>query len=661
MTRAYYFKSINGFISDNESFILGELTSKHEFALEEQQRNAWLYQVRVIKSWLATIDGYIAFEFSIPRMGKRIDCVVISKAVIFAIEFKVGATAFDRHAIDQVMDYALDLKNFHAQSHRRIVVPVLVCTAAKEPAFALSLYDDRVAKPICTNGSSLAAIINQFSRVTPESDIDANVWLASVYKPTPTIIEAAQALYRGHSVEAISRSDAGAINLSRTAKAISDIIEVSKQKRQKSICFLTGVPGAGKTLAGLNLANSWHNVEDSEHAVFLSGNGPLVDVLREALARNEVAAAKENGLQLRKGITLSKAKTFIQNIHHFRDDALASTEAPIEHVVVFDEAQRAWSQKQTASFMKTKKGRADFNQSEPEFLISVMDRHSDWATIICLIGGGQEINTGEAGLREWFESIKRSFPHWHVYVSAKLSDQEYMPDGALYSTGELQAVTDSEDLHLAVSIRSFRSEKLAAFIKALLDCDMPQARLLYAEIRDDYPLVITRDLLVAKQWLANRARGTERYGLVASSGGIRLKPFGINVKAAIDPKNWFLNDKTDIRSSYFLEDVATEFDIQGLEVDWTCVAWDADLRHDGDTWTYKSFRGTAWQGVNDHDARVYLKNAYRVLLTRARQGMVIFVPEGDVTDATRQPGYYDKTYEYLHSIGIDDLDHSGPG
>lgn len=660
MARAYYFKSIIEFLADDENFILGELASKHEFALEEQQRNAWLIQIRSAKNWLSAVNGHIAFEFSIPRMGKRIDCVVISGAVIYAIEFKVGATAFEGHALDQVMDYALDLKNFHEQSHLRIVVPILISTAAEEtPNTTIAIYGDRVAKPICTNGNTLADIINQFSSLAQGNDIDASAWLASVYKPTPTIIEAAQALYRGHRVEEISRSDAGAINLSRTAKAISDIINTSRREQQKSICFLTGVPGAGKTLAGLNLANSWHNVEDSEHAVFLSGNGPLVDVLREALARNEVAAAKENGFRQRKGITLSKAKAFIQNIHHFRDDALATTSAPIERVVVFDEAQRAWSQKQTASFMKTKKGKIDFNQSEPEFLISVMDRHPDWATIICLIGGGQEINTGEAGLREWFESIKRAFPHWHVYVSARLSDQEYMPDGVLFSPTEFKAITDSQDLHLAVSIRSFRSEKLAAFIKAMLDCHVPQARALYAEICQDYPLVVTRDLLAAKQWLANSARGTERFGLVASSGAIRLKPFGVNVKAAIDPKNWFLNDKTDVRSSYFLEDVATEFDIQGLEVDWTCVAWDADLRHNGEGWEYKSFRGAAWQSVNDPDARVYLKNAYRVLLTRARQGMVIFVPEGDIRDPTRQSPFYDKTYAYLREIGIDILGTGG--
>ena len=657
--RAYYFNSIQGFLADSEAQILGELANRHEFKLEEQQRNAWRAQIQYAKRWLSAIDGHIAFEYSIPRMGKRIDCVVLHGPAIFAIEFKVGATTYERHAIDQVMDYALDLKNFHEQSHHRLIAPILVCTGAADAPVQFLPYEDRVARPMCTNGESLAAIIERVSHATPDPPIDADIWLNSAYKPTPTIIEAAQALYRGHRVEEISRSDAGAINLSCTAKAISDIIDRSKSNRQKSICFLTGVPGAGKTLAGLNLANAWHNVDQSEHAVFLSGNGPLVDVLREALARNAVETAKEDGVKQRKGLTLAKAKAFIQNIHHFRDDALASTAPPIERVVIFDEAQRAWSKKQTAAFMKAKKGLNDFDQSEPEFLIRYMDRHSDWATVICLVGGGQEINTGEAGLREWFDSIKRSFPHWHVYVSPKLTDQEYAPDGTLYQSGELRSITGHEDLHLGVSIRSFRSEKLAGFVKALLDCDVIRARDLYAEIRGVFPIVVTRDLPTARKWLARQARGSERYGIVASSGGMRLKPYGINVKASIDPKNWFLNGKTDVRSSYFLEDVATEFDIQGLEVDWTCVAWDADLRQANDGWVHKSFRGTAWQDVKDKDARLYLKNAYRVLLTRARQGMVIFVPEGDPADTTRQPEYYDATYAYLRSLGVDALNHAG--
>lgn len=654
--RAYYFNSIAGFIADSSAQILGELSSRHEFALEEQQKNAWQTQIQLLKSWLQSVNGHIAFEYSIPRMGKRIDCVILSGAVVFAIEFKVGATVFEAYAIDQVMDYALDLKNFHAQSHNRVVVPILICTEAEPVSVSFQLYGDRVAHPMCTSGDNIAALIQQAVLSTREPDLDAHAWVESVYKPTPTIIEAAQALYRGHHVEEISRSDAGAFNLSRTANAISAIIASSKQNQQKAICFLTGVPGAGKTLAGLNLANSWHDSDNAEHAVFLSGNGPLVEVLREALARNEIEIAKAAGKTQRKGLSLSKAKTFIQNIHHFRDDALAQSDAPIERVVIFDEAQRAWTLEQTSSFMKTKKGMIDFNQSEPEFLISALDRHPDWAVIICLIGGGQEINTGEAGIGEWFNAIQRAFPHWHVYASGKLSDHEYVSNSALIPASNIPHLTHHDDLHLAVSVRSFRSEKVAAFVKSLLDCEAEQARALYAEIHPSYPVAITRNLTVAKNWLRQQARGTERYGLVASSGAIRLKPAGIHVKTSIDPKNWFLNGKDDVRASYFLEDVATEFDIQGLEIDWACVAWDADLRHDGKHWQHKSFRGTSWQEVRDQDARQHLKNAYRVLLTRARQGMVIFIPEGESADTTRQPAFYDHTFSYLCSIGIELLD-----
>jgi len=248
------------------------------------------------------------------------------------------------------------------------------------------------------------------------------------------------------------------------------------------------VPGAGKTLAGLNLANSWHNNNSSEHSVFLSGNGPLVEVLRNALARNEAANAKENGLKQKKSVTMSKARAFIQNIQHFRDDSLESQHPPVEQVVVFDEAQRAWTLKQTAAFMKTKKGKSDFKQSEPEFLIGVLDRRPDWATIICLIGGGQEINTGEAGLHEWFDSLRRSYPSWSIYISSKLTDYEYTRGRDLFNDEDLHRITTNDNLHLSVSIRSFRSEKVAAFVKATLDCDIEQARSLYNTINNSYPI-----------------------------------------------------------------------------------------------------------------------------------------------------------------------------
>lgn len=400
-----------------------------------------------------------------------------------------------------------------------------------------------------------------------EGTIDPSGWLDSIYKPTPTIIEAAQALYNNHSVEEISRSDSGAINLGVTSQAISEIIEHSKRNGRKSICFITGVPGSGKTPAGLNIANSRNQVDTGEHAVFLSGNGPLVDVLQEALARNEVQRKKGTLESIGKKQALTKTKAFIQNIHHFRDDAIQNTKPPIERVVVFDEVQRAWTLDQTRSFMARKKNVPNFTMSEPEFLISVMDRHEDWATIICLIGGGQEINTGEAGLPEWFHAIHEYYPHWDVYISNKLTDHEYTNGDNTYSFLTTRQLTIKNELHLAMSLRSFRSENLSSFVKAFLDLNIPEARSLYKDLEGAYPIHVTRNLQTAKAWLKSKARGSEGMGIIASSGAYRLRPYGIHIKSEVDPKTWFLNERADVRAAGFLEEAATEFDIQGLELD----------------------------------------------------------------------------------------------
>jgi hypothetical protein len=650
-TRCYYSEPIHKFCNQDLSYILGELARAHAFTIEQNQRNAWEFQIRALRGWLQGVNGHIIFEYTIPRMGKRVDCIIIFEAVIFVIEFKVGASKYERQSINQVVDYVLDLKNFHEKSHHKYIIPVLICPEAKDTDWNFEFYEDRTAKPILTNGSSLRDMFDSTPSIK-EEPINVFEWIGSIYTPTPTIIEAAQLLYQNHRVEEISRSDAGAYNLTQTTKTISNIIQHSKTNHKKSICFLTGVPGAGKTLAGLNIANCWHGEENSEHAVFLSGNGPLVDVLCEALAKNDVKASIEKGMEANVSNSRRKAKTFIRNIHHFRDDGLGSCGPPLEHVVIFDEAQRAWDQKQTSSFMKNKKGIFSFNQSEPEFLISLMDRHVDWATIICLVGEGQEINTGEAGIQEWFNALEKSFPNWSIYTSSRFSDHEYTKHQKEYSSYLLERTNFVNGLHLATSIRSFRSENVAAFVETILNCDVNKARQLHQEFEHDYPIVVTRCLESAKKWLKLKARGTERYGLIASSGAIRLKPHGIYVKNKIDPKNWFLNDESDIRSSYYLEDVATEFDVQGLELDWTCLAWDADLHHDGTNWIMKSFRGTSWQNINDESMKLYLKNSYRVLLSRARQGMVIFIPKGDDSDKTRQKIFYDHTYSYLVSIGI---------
>ena len=653
MKRSYYSNKISNFLQDSENHILAELVKHHEFVLEDLQRNAWIQQIRILKNQLKNYDkGFILFEYSIPRMGKRVDIILLLEGTVFVLEFKIGEKGYPNHALEQVIDYSLDLKNFHDQSHHRIIIPILVSSEAPLFENDFRKYDDNVFYPFKANKDNLNEIIYTLINKIPKSGLNSLEWETSIYKPTPTIIEAAQALYQGHNIQDISRSDSGAINLSKTSEAINEIIESSKKKNQKSICFITGVPGAGKTLAGLNIANERQNFEEEEHTVFLSGNGPLVKVLQEALARNDVS--NHIGLQTRitKREALSKTKAFIQNIHHFRDDMINTNKAPIEKVVIFDEAQRAWDIKQTNSFMKQKKGIQDFKMSEPEFLISVMDRHNDWSIIICLIGGGQEINIGEAGLTEWFKALGNHYHNWHIYVSDKLRDIEYTNGNDIYSFVAPETLHIQKELHLSVSVRSFRSERVSHFVKALLDINKEEAKFLWSKINKCYEIRLTRNIEKAKKWLKNSARGSERIGMIASSGAYRLKPYGINTKIKIDPIHWFLNDKDDVRSSYFLEDVATEFDIQGLELDWTCVCWDADLRFNEFNWEYKRFKGTKWENINDEYRRQYLKNAYRVLLTRARQGMIVFVPEGDNDDVTRKNSFYDSTFNYLKEIGL---------
>jgi hypothetical protein len=513
-----------------------------------------------------------------------------------------------------------------------------------------------VARPILVNSDNLSKALSLISITLPKVEFDHNIWINSTYHPTPTIIEAAKFLYKGHKVEQISRSDSGAINLSNTCRYISKLIDDAKSNHKKVICFVTGTPGAGKSLAGLNIAVQRMRYKENEHAVFLSGNGPLVTVLREALVQDELT--RNNFLPKEKKIKRSQAEqkvaTFIQNIHHFRDDNLVSNEAPIEKVVIFDEAQRAWNEKQTSSFMKNKRGQHDFSMSEPDFLLSVMNRHQDWCVVVCLIGGGQEINTGEAGLTEWISSLKRYYHDWELHVSEEIFRSDYALSKEWLEEQGTPKLHIESNLNLSVSLRSFRAEKLSAFVGAIISGNVNYA----SEIKKsliNYPIFLTRNLEKAKDRLRKWARGNERIGLVASSNAIRLKPSGIFVKGEIDPKFWFLKDKSDIRSSNYLEDVATEFDIQGLEIDWAGVCWDANFRFENNKWATYTFSGSKWLSVHDLAKQKYIANSYRVLLTRARQGMVIFLPEGDDSDPTRQKKFYNDIYEFLISCGIEEI------
>ena len=564
MKRSYYADEISRFLKEDPDRILGLLVQSNEFALESNQKDAWNYQIANLQENLRFIEGKIYFEYAIPRMGKRVDVVLLIQSVVFVLEYKVGETHYPSHALDQVTDYALDLKNFHETSHDQYIVPMLIASNGAEivEEIPIKIYKDKLLCPLCSNGKCLNSLIRKILEslgalpaVTPLE------WEEGSYRPTPTIIEAAMALYGGHSVAEISRSDASGEELHRTTRTISELIARAKAESFKAICFVTGVPGAGKTLIGLNVATQHFDKKNDMYSVFLSGNGPLVKVLQEALARDKVAREKLQGKKYKKRDAYSEVKMFVQNVHHYRDECLRDAKPPVDHVALFDEAQRAWNLEQTCNFMQRKKGQPNFNQSEPEFLLSCIDRHQDWGIVVCLVGGGQEINTGEAGISEWVEALNRAFPDWRIYISDRLQDEEFGAGKVLEQLKGRPHVEYNSRLHLSVSMRSYRAENVSQLVKQILDRSEYEARESLAKLAGLYPIVLTRDMDKAKNWLRENARGTERIGVVVSSKAIRLKPLAIDVRFKPDPVHWFLAGKKDIRSSYYLEDVATEFDI----------------------------------------------------------------------------------------------------
>ncbi|MGV3710377.1 MAG: DUF2075 domain-containing protein [Gemmatimonas sp.] len=656
-TAAFYHSRIEAFQHTDTMAVLGKLTNASSLPIDTLQADAWKQQIDLLKRALSDIDGSVFLEFDIPRLGSRIDGVVVASAAVVPIEFKVGETRHLTADYNQAWDYALDLKNFHEGSRAAPIFPVLCATAAPGVAEEWAApHVDGVYPPIKTNASNVADAVRAAISIAQGVKVDATKWGRSAYRPSPTIIEAAKSLYAQHSVAAIARNDAGARNLYETTGCVESSISRSQLEGQKSIIFVTGVPGAGKTLVGLNIATQHLSADDAQ-AVFLSGNGPLVSVLREALVEDEMKRQAASGAaKERKGVVRQKVKPFIQNVHHFRDAGLRDRIAPpVERIAIFDEAQRAWNREKTSLFMSQRKGVRNFDMSEPEFLLSYMDRHSDWSVVVCLVGGGQEIHTGEAGIGAWLDAVREKFPHWRAYISAELHDSEYAAGRSIDRLGAQGLVETNHALHLSVSMRSFRSNQVSAFVKAVLDSDQDRARELVRSVLERYPIRITRDRSRARKWVREQARGTERYGLIASSQAQRLKAYCVDVRVNVDPVKYFLAGPQDTRSSYYMEDAATEFQTQGLELDWACLCWDADLRRARGKWSHHNFRGDRWISVNKEERQQYLTNAYRVLLTRARQGMAIFVPKGRKSDPTIRPEYYDETFEYLTSLGLPEL------
>ena len=704
--RCLYKSDFKSFIEADPYSVLGRIHDAFHGQTLTTTDEAWLGEIQLLQNVLLPWkeeEAEIIFEYDIPRLGKRIDVVLLLRGLIFCLEFKVGQKDALQADVEQVMDYALDLKNFHRYSHDRIIVPILIPTkhTSSSSSFTPSVYNDSIFNPLITGASGLQNIIQEVLQ-----HVDANTpgtikdWIISPYTPTPTIIEAARSLYENHSVEDITRHEADKVTTDATIAYILDVINRSKREGEKSICFVTGVPGAGKTLVGLDVAVKQSYQDDGtfnedDGAVYLSGNGPLVAVLTEALARDNYKKSRDKGDSKKLSDSRREVSKFIQIIHRYRDNMLAKIKNPVvngeleidpdkavklqqsgygevEHVAIFDEAQRAWTHKRIADYLKrggtygNKLKVANFPMSEAAFLIWSLDQREDWATIVCLIGGGQEINTGEAGISEWIAALNERFPHWKVYISDKLTEPEYAEGKVNELLEHNPNVVYSNKLHLGVSLRSFRAERLSAFVHSLLSFNPDAAELYKDVVGHGYPIVLSRSMDKAREWLRQQARGTQQTGILISKVSARFKPLAVHVLPQNEDNavHWFLEDKTDVRSSNYLEEAATEIQVQGLEVDFSCVLWDADMRYDNDKWTFWKFNGkTQWTPEKNLETQKYMLNAYRVLLTRARQGMVICVPKGNgrttpegfPEDPTRQPSFYDSTYEYFKGLGINEI------
>lgn len=659
--KAYYCNSIPGFINDNSTSIIGHLV-RESFEVNKDQSDAWENQISELQSRLEDcgMEGDIIFEYDIVRLGKRIDVILLIRHMVFSLEFKNGKKAFTAQDAQQAEDYALDIKNFHKESEDLYVCPILIATDAPEYAKEQSLgcYPDKQIHLQRENIETVIPKVSELSkRYGDETELDFEKWFNSPYYPTPTIIAAAVEAYSSHNLSQIAQSEAGQDNINACETKINEIIDYARINHKKCVCFVTGVPGAGKTLVGLDVVAKNLDKGDENLSVYLSGNGPLVDVLREALKQSAKAKAKQDKRVKYDKKTEVAINALIQSSFAFKKDNAKHSNPTAENILIFDEAQRVWNkEKMTRKHEKD----PEMSVSEPYLLYSIMDRHKDWAVMICLVGLGQDIYDGEVGINEWFRCGIEDYCNWDMYYSASIFTQIEDKNIDVDAIKNCPRCHEIKELHLETSIRSFRADKQCKFVDTLLDNNPVDAKKYYAMISEKYPVFLTRDINLAKQWTKDQVRGSQRCGVLACSSAQRLKPEGIYVPTEIDVKNWFLAPSDDLRSSNMMEVVASEFKVQGLEIDWATVCWDADLRRagNGEDWDYFNFRGTKWMHRNKEEQQRYLVNSYRVLLTRARQGMVIFVPRGvdEEDDPTRNAKFYDAIYDYLLSCGIKELE-----
>ena len=613
------------------------------------QLTAWREQVGLLQTLARGLPGdwRVLLEYPLLRLGKRIDAVLLSDRAILVLEFKAADQT--RLAREQVEDYALDLLDFHAASRAHPVVPILVATQGQPRATDWPLLWHGVTPVLDATSRTLPALVHEIVARIPKPDrpVDASAWEAAPYRPVPTIVEAATMLYRRHGVAEIAAARADVGNLTRTSDAIAGAIAQARAGQKHLVLFVTGIPGAGKTLCGLNIVFG-----ADIGAAFLTGNLPLVHVMREALARD----ARDQGRGMR--MARQQAESAIQPLIGFLRDNRERGDPPHEHVIVFDEAQRAWD----AAFGARKFGHA---QSEAAMFLDIMRRHRDWAVIVALVGTGQEINTGEAGLEAWGEALlQRS--NWQVHA----------PEGVLAAADPRQrlfatapaAMTIDPLLHLAVPVRSVRSAAAAPWVDAVLRGDAPAAGAIAADA-GEVPFLLTRSLSALRMALRGLARGQRRAGLVCSAGAKRLRADGVWPNFphldADAMAHWFLDRWPDVRASDALELPATQFACQGLELDHVGLCWGNDLIRQGGhqpgraAWLARGFVGTRRQVMRNAAAIAYQVNTYRVLLTRARYETVIWVPRGDAADRTRDPAEFAALARFLADCGARKLEETG--
>ncbi len=650
--RAFWSGTAAELLASADDDILGALSRQqvwHFRTTEAAQMPAWRDSIGTLKAALCVLaeagfDIFVALEYPILRLGKRIDAVLLTDRAIFVLEFKREQA--DAAARLQAEDYALDLFDFHEHSRRHVVVPVLVTGGQAGRGVDALLLPGAVCAVHTVDpdalGDALTALLRRIG--APGRRLDAEQWLQGAYRPVPTIIEAACMLYARHGVEDIKQARADQRNLHETTFAIRAAIAQAREANEKIAVFVTGIPGAGKTLCGLNAVFA----DDAQRGTFLTGNPTLVHVLREALARDAIESGTE------KAVARRRMAGVIQKLPDFRNHYVThAAECPPETVIVIDEAQRCWSR--DYAIRKTRDKLVHLSDSEPGHLLDIVGRHPGFAAILCLVGGGQEIHDGEGGLAEWGAALLER-AQWRVVAAP---DAVGMAD-ARRQLGWLPRLHRDAGLHLDVPVRQVRCCEAAAWVDAVLRNDAAEARKI-AEAAGGVPFWITRDLATLRSGLRGLARGHRRAGLLASAGAARLRAEGLGAELphmdAGAVAHWFLDRfPADVRASDALEQVATEFSCQGLELDHVGLCWDADLIRgaDGAAWLPRNFAGTRWQIVRREEAIANQMNAYRVLLTRARYETIIFVPRGDVGDATRDPALYDGVAAFLRRCGVRD-------